>query len=240
MQKRHIKNIFLGILTATLLAAPMQDVFAQRTIPRHDRQKNEKRVSRPKLTKKTFKEKAWKNKVRKERPRKQTFNNKRFDKRNNKNIKRFSGRKKRFYNKESRQWKQKREKRSSQVRHPKHYRKPSWIDYHHPRHYYPRPGSRCSVLPRGYISIRLGDHWYFTYHGTYYQYDPYYRMYVVVEKPVITTTYKSTKWDQITLADGSTIEGVYISGDDEIVLFEVGNAVLEIPLFEIKMITFAE
>ena len=48
------------------------------------------------------------------------------------------------------------------------------------------------------------------------------------------------KWDRITLVDGSRIEGSYISGDDRMVMFEVGNAILEIPFSEIKELSFSQ
>jgi hypothetical protein len=43
----------------------------------------------------------------------------------------------------------------------------------------------------------------------------------------------------ITLVDGSTIEGVYLYTDNDIVFFEVGDALLEIPMNEIKILTLS-
>jgi hypothetical protein len=121
-----------------------------------------------------------------------------------------------------------------------HYRKPSWTDFHSHGFYYPRIGARFSFLPHGHISFRIGDFRFYSYHGVYYRYDPVIRSYIVIEKPPIKTVYQSTKWDRITLMDGSTIEGVYIGGDDETVQFEVGDAILEIPMSEIKVLSFSQ
>ena len=40
--------------------------------------------------------------------------------------------------------------------------------------------------------------------------------------------------------DGSTIEGVYLYSNNDMVFFEVGDALLEIPLREIKVLSFSE
>ncbi|MEJ2544271.1 MAG: hypothetical protein P8Y99_09405 [Calditrichaceae bacterium] len=122
----------------------------------------------------------------------------------------------------------------------KHYRKPSWVNHYKRYHSHHKIGSRFSFLPYGYISFRIGNFRFFAYQGTYYRYDPVYRTYVVIEKPVITSNYTSTKWDRITLIDGSTIEGIYISGNSETIIFEVGDALLEIPASEIQVLAFSQ
>ena len=118
----------------------------------------------------------------------------------------------------------------------KNYRKPSWMNFHHRNYHYPRIGSWVNMLPRGFISFRINDYRYFYYRGVYYEYDPVFNVYIVIRKPDIRATYTSLKWDRITLLDGSVIEGVYLHGDSEVVVFEVGNAELEIPQSEIKLI----
>jgi hypothetical protein len=121
-----------------------------------------------------------------------------------------------------------------------HHRKPAWVDYHRPGFLYPRIGLRVSVLPHGYFSFKLGNLRFYAYRGVYYRYNPALRVYVVVNKPRIETWYTSASWDRITLLDGSTIEGVYLYTDDDIVFFEVGDALLEIPMNEIRVLTLSE
>ena len=65
------------------------------------------------------------------------------------------------------------------------------------------------------------------------------RVYIVIDKPRIETWDSSVTWDSITLMDGSTIEGIYLYSDNDIVYFEVGNALLEIPMSEIKILSLA-
>jgi hypothetical protein len=95
------------------------------------------------------------------------------------------------------------------------------------------------MLPNGYFSIKINKIRFYAYRGVYYCYDPALRVYVVVNKPRIEFPYTSTTWDMITLVDGSTIEGVYLYTDNDIVFFEVGDALLEIPMNEIKILTLS-
>jgi hypothetical protein len=114
------------------------------------------------------------------------------------------------------------------------------VDYRRPGYRYPRLGMHVSVLPFGHISLVIGNHRFYTYRGTYYRYDPALRVYIVVNKPIIETRYTSATWDRIVLMDGSTIEGVYRYTDNDIVFFEVGNALLEIPVSEIDVLYLSE
>jgi hypothetical protein len=122
----------------------------------------------------------------------------------------------------------------------KYYRKPVWVDYHRVGYRYPRIGLQVSVLPRGFFSIVIGNYRFYAYRGVYYRYDPWLRVYVVVNKPKIETWYTSEAWDTITLVDGSTIEGVYCYTENDMVIFEVGDALLEIPMSEIRVLSLSE
>jgi hypothetical protein len=96
-----------------------------------------------------------------------------------------------------------------------------------------------SILPRGYFSLQIGNFRFYAYRGVYYRYDPALRVYVVVHKPRIETWYTAATWDTVTLVDGSTIEGVYRYTENDIVFFEVGDALLEIPMSEIRLLSLA-
>jgi hypothetical protein len=96
-----------------------------------------------------------------------------------------------------------------------------------------------SLLPAGFISFRIGHFRFYAYRGVYYRYDPALRVYVVVHKPRIETWYTASIWDTVTLVDGSTIEGVYLYTENNIVFFEVGDALLEIPISEVKILSLA-
>ena len=229
MNKLKIKNSFYWILTLVLLAGPAHEVFAQKTRVHSDRRSSEKKVTRKTDEKKKNVRRDLKKNLEKNKQRKDTRKNPSYRIKENRTYKKGYGRSKlksRFHNKKSFG--------------SKHFRKPSWVDYHTRRHYYPKIGTRFSFLPHGYISFRIGSYRFFVYKGTYYRYDPVYRTYVVIEKPVIKSNYTSTKWDRITLTDGSTIEGAYISGDNEKVFFEVGNDILEIPKSEIQVLSFSQ
>jgi hypothetical protein len=121
----------------------------------------------------------------------------------------------------------------------RHYRKPVWRDYYRPAYRYPRIGMHVSVLPHGFFSFRIGKLRFYAYRGVYYSWDPALRVYVVVNKPLIETRYTSATWDSITLMDGSTIEGIYRYIENDILFFEVGDALLEIPMSEIKLLSLA-
>jgi len=123
--------------------------------------------------------------------------------------------------------------------HHNHYRKPAWVDYHRPGYRYPRIGMHVSILPHGYFSLQIGHFRFYAYRGVYYCYDPALRVYVVVNKPRIETWYTSVTWDRIIFVDGSTIEGAYLYTDNDMVIFEVGDALLEIPMSEIKLLSLA-
>ena len=229
MNKLKIKNSFYWILTLVLLTGPAHEVFAQKTRIPSDRRSSEKKVTRKTVEKKKDVRRDQKKNLEKNKQRKDTRENQSYRIQENRTHKKGYGRswlKSRFYNKKSFG--------------SKHFRKPSWVDYLTRPHYYPKIGTRFSFLPHGYISFRIGSYWFFAYQGTYYRYDPVYRTYVVIEKPVIKSNYTSTKWDRITLMDGSTIEGAYLSGDSEKVVFEVGNAILEIPNSEIQVLSFSQ
>jgi hypothetical protein len=249
----NIKNSFYWILTLVLLSGPAHDVFAQRTRAASGHRSSEKRITHKKVEKKKDVRRDLKKNVEKNI---RHFVNKNIMKNvhrdRNKDLRKNPQRKdsgknvshrihkNRTFNKGYKQSTLKNRFYNRKSFGRKHYRKPSWLDYHKRYHNYPRIGTHFSYLPRGYISFRIGSFRFFAYQGAYYRYDPTYRSYVVIEKPVIESTYTSTVWDRITLVDGSTIEGVYISGDMDKVVFEVGDALLEIPRSEIKVLAFAQ
>lgn len=105
----------------------------------------------------------------------------------------------------------------------------------------PPVGLRVHRLPIGYISLQFGAAPYYYYYGTYYHWDPVQHVYIVVEKPSGTSSVEqqSAEYDQIVLVDGSTLEGVYLKGDEKEVQFEVDGKVRDIPVDKIVSIQFA-
>jgi len=259
MEKHHFKNILMGLLTIVLLAGPAETVFAQRNKLQSQRRSDSKPVSRTIVKeKKHIKSKSntsarkgvRKNSTKHEKSytkKKTNKSNKNYSKNDNHSRKkdyRDSRKTRKSYTRDKNHaYKHNRPNRhysNKKTWYRDHYRKPSWVDYRPHRYHYPRIGLHVSALPHGYISFRIGKLRFYSYHGVYYRYDPVMRVYVVINKPRIETWYTSTQWDRITLMDGSTIEGVYRYGDNEKVLFEVGDAMLEIPMSEIKVLTFSE
>jgi hypothetical protein len=235
MNKPNIKNSFFWILMFVILAGPAHDVFAQRTRVSTDRRSSETKVTHKSVEKK--KEDRQKKDVRR--------NSKQNVKKNNQRKNTGKNMASRFH--ENRTYKKRPEpaKLKNKSYHKKsysnmHYHKPSWVDHYKRYHHFHKIGTRFNFLPHGYITFRIGNFRFFAYQGTYYRYDPVYRNYIVIEKPVIESNYTSSQWDRITLNDGSTIEGIYISGDSEKVVFEVGDALLEIPQSEIQLLTFSQ
>ena len=228
MNTFKIKNSFFWILTLILLVGPTHQALAQKARAHSARRSSEKKVERKQVERKNTDHPDQK---------------KNIEKKQGKIVRgKQSSRKQENRTNKKGSWLSRMDngKHRSKSISSNHYRKPFWLDYHKRYNHYPKIGARFSLLPRGYISFRIGRFQFFAYHGIYYRYDPVYRVYVVVEKPEIKSNYTSTKWDRVTLMDGSTIEGVYLSGDNENINFEVGDAILEIPKSEIKDLAFSQ
>jgi hypothetical protein len=265
MKMQKTRNTFFGLLIIGLLAGIAQDALAQRTVLRSERRSDKKRSARTMLQKDKIVKQSGKQTVRKNRTSKSVRSKAMYSKNENrKKVYRDSKKEGRSYKRDGRQAytdrDSKKDKRSykkdrkhaykhrdkkrhyptKKTWHRSHYRKPVWVDYHRPGYRYPRIGMRASVLPHGFISFRIGKLGFYVYRGVYYSYDPALRVYVVVNKPRIEFWYTSVTWDRITLVDGSTIEGVYRYSDNNMVIFEVGDALLEIPMSEIKILSLSE
>jgi len=245
MDKQKIRTTLFGFLIIILLAGMTQDALAQRTVLRRG-QNNDQKSSAPATLKreKTVKP-SGKETVRKNRPAKSVRNKAAYSE--NKNRKKEG----RDFKTDDRSNKSDKmhayQQRSTKRDYTAHktwnrgyYRKPAWVDYHRRGFRYPRIGMHVSVLPHGFFSIQIGNFRFYTYRGVYYRFDPLLRVYVVVNKPGIQTWYTSSTWDRVTLLDGSTIEGVYRYTDNEMVIFEVGDALLEIPMSEIRILALSE
>jgi hypothetical protein len=101
-------------------------------------------------------------------------------------------------------------------------------------------GARIKVLPEGYVSVRVGGGPYFVYYGTYYQYDPAAKEYIVVNPPATPSAPEPAPvLDRIVLVDGQTMDGTYMGGTKSTLQFEVGGEVKEIPVEQITSIVFA-
>jgi len=97
-------------------------------------------------------------------------------------------------------------------------------------------GLRIKTLPKGHVTVRIGGIRYYNYYGTYYRYNPVDKIYFVVEKP---TKVDSPNFEEITLIDGETLEGVYLGGNENIIQFEVDGKVIDIPIVKIISMNFA-
>jgi hypothetical protein len=98
-------------------------------------------------------------------------------------------------------------------------------------------GARIRVLPPGYVTLHFGGVPYFLYYGTYYQFDPAQKVYVVVTAPQGAAP--PSMFDRVDLVTGETIEGTYLGGTQSTVQMEVNGNVQEIPVDQIISITFA-
>ena len=99
-------------------------------------------------------------------------------------------------------------------------------------------GARIGALPFGYINLNIGGIPYFYFYGTYYRYLPDEQVYVVVENPERGTA-EENLMDILYLVDGTTLEGIYLGGTEDIVEFETGGLKQDIPITEIVSISFA-
>jgi hypothetical protein len=99
--------------------------------------------------------------------------------------------------------------------------------------------ARITVLPAGYVTVHVGKVPYYYYYGTYYVYDPDEKVYIVTEPPDEAEAVEVLALDKITLADGTTLEGIYMGGTKNIVQFEVEEKIQDILVEEIISITFA-
>lgn len=254
MRANQIGRVFLKLLILVILSGSLQDAIAQRVRidPGKRNGKNKREVQRVERKEKNVRrersqvspDKQRRKKVNRDQSfsRKGDGHSKKKFRTKNGNYKNYnkSYERKRYHKKP---WRGISKQHIPPTRSPKNwykkkYRKPSWVDFHDRWFHYPKIGSWIRVLPTGFISFRINDYRYFYYRGAYYEYDPVFNVYIVIRKPDIRITYTSIKWDRITLVDGSVIEGAYLYGDNEVVVFEVGNAELEIPQGEIKSIVF--
>lgn len=245
MDTHTIRNTVFGMLIFALLAGTAQDATAQRPAKRGERHIDKKRTEQTAVRRDRIKKQADRQTVRKDRASKPARSKANYTKpKNRKQDYREYDRKRKSYTPDRGQsYKNRYYKRhhpSRKTWHRKGYRRPVWSDYRRPGYYYPRIGMHVSLLPRGYFSFRIGNLRFYSYQGVYYRYNPALRVYVVVNKPPIKTTYTSATWDRITLMDGSTIEGVYLYTENDIVMFEVGDALLEIPVSEIRILAFSD
>ena len=265
MEMQKIRHSLFRLLIIILMAGMAQEVLAQRRVLRSEHRSDQKRSAPTVLKKDKIVKQSYKQTVRKSRTsipvrtkamysknekRKNVYGD---SKKNRKSFKRDrkhtykhrdSKKEKRSYKKDRMHAYKYRDKKryfpTKKTWHRSHYRKPAWVDYHRPGYRYPRIGMHVSVLPHGFFSLQIGKFRFYAYRGVYYRYNPALRVYVVVNKPRIETWYTSETWDRITLVDGSSIEGVYLYSDNDIIFFEVGDALLEIPMSEIKLLFLSE
>ena len=100
-------------------------------------------------------------------------------------------------------------------------------------------GARIRVLPVGYTIVKFGGLSYYYLNGTYYNYIPSERVYVVVANPANISNPSNSNFDQVRLYDGSIVEGIFQSGTDSTITLKVNNEMREIPINNIISITFA-
>jgi len=244
MEMQKIRNTLFRLLIIILMAVMAQDALAQRTVLRSGQRSDQKRSARTTLKKDKIVKQSGKKTVRKNRTSRSvrpnaTYSKNEHRKKDHRNFKKDYKANKRDKKHAYKHREKKRHYPTKKTWHRRHYRKPAWVDYHRPGYGYPRIGMHVSVLPHGFFSFQIGKFRFYAYRGVYYCYDPALRVYVVVNKPRIETWYTSATWDSITLVDGSTIEGVYRYSDNDMVIFEVGDALLEIPMSEIKLLSLS-
>lgn len=241
MEMLKIRNTLFGLMMVGLLAGLAQDALAQHTGAHRD----SKHPARPMVKKEKIVKKSPGQTVRKSRTLKSVRAKTTYSRNENRKKQyRDSNRDHKSYKRDiNHAYKQRDRKRHIPAkkrwyRGPHH--RPAWVDYHRPGYRYPKIGLHVSVLPYGHISFVIGKFRFYACRGVYYRYDPALRVYIVVNKPRIETGYTSSTWDRIILMDGSTIEGVYRYTDNDKVFFEVGDALLEIPMSEIKVMSLSE
>jgi len=241
MEKHKIRNTFLGLLIIILLAGMAQETLAQRTVAGNEVKRPARTtVKKEKVVKKSPRQPLRKSHTSKPVRAREAYQRSERPKRSYRDSKR-SGKSYERNRDYAYKYRDRRQHiRTQRIKHHGPYRRPGWVDYHRPGHRYPRIGMHVSILPHAFISFRIGSLRFYACKGVYYRYDPALRVYVVVNKPIIETRYTSATWDRIVLMDGSTIEGVYRYTDNDIVFFEVGNALLEIPMREIEVLYLSE
>lgn len=245
MEMQKIRNTLFGLLIVGLLVGMAQDALAQRTVTRSERRSDAKRPARTTIKKDKIVKQSPKQTVRKSRTTKSVRAKATYSRNENRKKQYRDSKKDRksFERDRNHAYKHQDNKHHNHTKktwHSGHYRKPTWVDYHRPGYRYPKIGMYVSVLPYGHISFVIGKLRFYVHRGVYYRYDPALRVYIVVNKPRIETWYTSATWDRIILMDGSTIEGVYRYSDNDMVFFEVGDALLEIPMSEIKILSLSE
>ena len=100
-------------------------------------------------------------------------------------------------------------------------------------------GARVRALPRGFVTVRIGGRAFFLFGGTYYNYDPGARVYVVVQPPAEAPPPPPTQFDRINFLDGHVLEGTFIGGTDTTIQMEVNGQVQDIPINAVNSVTFA-
>jgi len=245
MKMQNIRNSLFGLLMIGLLAGMSQDALAQRPAASAEGRSDAKRPARAMINKEKAEKQSSRQRVRKERTSKSAQAQARYS-RNEKRKRHYqdSNRCRKSYKRnKSHAYKQRNRNNHFPIKkrwQRGHYRRAAWVDYHRPGYRYPRIGMHVSVLPFGHISLAIGNLRFYAYRGVYYRYDPALRVYVVVNKPRIETWQTSAIWDRIILMDGSTVEGVYRYSENDMVFFEIGDALLEIPMSEIKVMYLSE
>jgi len=245
MDMQKIRTTLFRLLIILLLAGMAQDAPAQRTVLRRGQSSDQKRsapttLKRDKIVKQSAKKTVRKNRETKSVRTKATYSKKENRKKDQRDFKKDDKSNRRDKDHAYKDRHKNRPYPTKKTWNRRHYRKPAWVDYHRPGYRYPRIGMHVSVLPHGFFSLHIGNFRFYAYRGVYYRYDPALRVYVVVNKPRIEILYTAASWDRITLVDGSTIEGVYRYTDNDIVIFEVGDALLEIPMSEIRILSLSE
>jgi len=245
MERQKTRNTLFGLLIIGLLAVTAQDALAQRPVANGERRNDAKRPARTMIKKDKMVKESPRQTVRKKHKSKPVRAERAYSKNDNRRKHyRNSKRDRRSYKGNRTHAYKVRDRRQhfpvKRAWYSGHNRRPSWVDYHRPGYRYPKVGMHVSVLPHGYISLAIGNLRFYARGGVYYRYDPMRRVYFVVTKPRFETRYTSATWDRIVLMDGSTIEGVYNYSDNDIVFFDVGDAQLEIPMSEIKVLYLSQ
>lgn len=240
MEKLKIRNNLFGLLMIGLLAGTAQEVFAQRAVAGNEVKRPVRTVKKEKVVKKSPRQPLRKSHTSKPVRAREAYQRKNNPKKPNRDYKKGGKSYSRNRNHAYKHRDKRRHIPTQRIRHHGPHHRPAWVDYHRRGYRYPRIGMHVSVLPFGHFSFVIGKLRFYTYRGIYYRYEPARRVYIVVNKPIIETRYTSATWDKIILMDGSTIEGVYHYSDNDTAFFEVGNAMLEIPMSEIKVLYLAE
>lgn len=109
----------------------------------------------------------------------------------------------------------------------------------HGYNFAPSIGTRFRVLPFGYMSFWFNGIPYYYYDDIYYQYYPADGVYVVVKKPDGVANSQNLKFDEVKLADGSSIEGIFQGATDSTITLQIGNQSHDIDINDVVSINFA-